>query len=385
MARLLIVTTVPDAIRGFLLPHVKFFRNRGWQVDGAARGLSADPECAAAFDRVWDMDWSRSPLDWKNMIKSLRQMQSLVEERRYDIVHVHTPIASLVTRFAVRHLRARGLKVIYTAHGFHFHEGGGTITNALYKAIEKKAAGWTDYLVVMNKDDRQQAFAHNLAPEDRLRYMPGIGLDTSFYAGDDITAAQTAAARREIGLSEGDTLFVTVAEFTRNKRHADVLSALAQTRDQAMHVAFCGEGPMKPVIETQSLNLGLQGRTHFLGFRTDVRVWFKAARAAILVSAREGLPRSIMESLCAGTPVIGSAIRGTKDLVETGGGILIKSGSVEQLAEAMRWMHRNPERARRMGEEGRRSMDRYDLKPILRMHDELYSTALDHRSKAVAV
>src|SRR4051794_29163723 len=117
------VATVPMTLRGFLLPFAEHFRARGCRVDGLARGITGDADCVRGFDRVWDVDWSRNPLRLGQLFRTPAAIRELVVREGYDLVHVHTPIAAFLTRFALRGLRRQGRpRVIYTAHGFHFHQ-----------------------------------------------------------------------------------------------------------------------------------------------------------------------------------------------------------------------------------------------------------------------
>ena len=122
---LLLVATTHLTVRSFLLPFARHFRALGWRVDAAAEGISACPDCGPAFDRVWDVNWSRNPLSLGNLTDARARIGALATSVGYDLVHVHTPVAAFVTRLALRrHRRAKRLKVIYTAHGFHFYKGG---------------------------------------------------------------------------------------------------------------------------------------------------------------------------------------------------------------------------------------------------------------------
>src|SRR5207237_617615 len=122
MPSLLMVTTVPEMLYGFLLPFARHFRACGWRVDAMAQGVSSWPDCVQAFDRVWDMEWSRNPVHPRNMLVAPKGVRDLVAREGYDIVHVHSPVAAFVTRLALRRLRKQGKpRVIYTAHGFHFY------------------------------------------------------------------------------------------------------------------------------------------------------------------------------------------------------------------------------------------------------------------------
>ncbi|NEP28131.1 glycosyltransferase, partial [Moorena sp. SIO3I6] len=125
--------------------------------------------------------------------------------------------------------------------------------------------------------------------------------------------------------------------------------------------------------------LGIKHQVHFLGFRRDIPTLIQASVATLLVSEQEGLPRSVMESLCLETPVIGTNIRGTRDLLAGDSGLLVEVGDIKGIAQAMTWVLDHPEDALAMGKRGREHMSAYDLQNILELHEALYSEAISDR------
>jgi glycosyltransferase involved in cell wall biosynthesis len=377
MPRLLIATTIPETISAFLLPYVQHFRQQGWVVDGMAHHISINKACTESFDRVWDMPWSRNPLSPHNFWTALPRIYDIVEQGQYDLVHVHTPVAAFLTRCALRKLRTQqNLKVIYTAHGFHFYAGGSLLKNLAFGAMEKLAGAWTDYLVVINQEDEAAAHRCRLVPPQRVIYMPGIGVDLAQYNPQQVSPEAIATLRHELGLSDKNRLFLAIAELTPRKRPLDILQAFAALTNQKAHLAFAGGGPLQPMLENMAKDLNVLDRVHFLGFRQDIAILIRASVATVLVSGQEGLPRSVMESLALEVPVIGTNIRGTQDLLAQGGGILVDVGDTNRITIAMQQVLDCPQDALAIGRQGRRQMAAFDLQKTLALHQSLYGKAL---------
>jgi glycosyltransferase involved in cell wall biosynthesis len=377
MTRLLIAATIAPTLRGFLVPIARHVRAQGWQVDGMAQGISSCSECAAAFDRTWEMDWSRNPLAPQNLLRTPRAIRDLVKREGYDLVHAHTPVGAFVTRYALRGLRKKGApKVLYTAHGFHFYRGGRALKNALFLALEKAAGRWTDYLVVINREDERAARRHRIVPAERVRYMPGIGVDTQAYRPGAVSSSAVQKVRQEMNLRPEDKLMLMVAELIPRKRPSDGLRAFARVSNPSAHLAFAGEGPLMDHMKALAQELEVGKRVHFLGFRSDVPVLIRASVATVLCSEQEGLPRSVMESFSLQVPVIGTDIRGTRDLLQDGCGMLVPLGDTEALAQAMAWMMDHAKEAEEMGCRGRERMADYDVQQIIALHMALYEKAL---------
>jgi glycosyltransferase involved in cell wall biosynthesis len=384
--KLLQVTTIPATLRDFMRPFGSHFRAQGWRVDAMACGVSECPECVQAFDRVWEVQWSRNPLDVHNLAVAPRRLRETVEQVGYDLVHVHTPVAAFVTRYALRGLRkTHKPKVLYTAHGFHFYRGGQPLKNLVFLALEKLAGRWTDYLVVINHEDEEAAARFRLVPPGRVRYMPGIGVETQRFGPGAVSEEAALQVRRELRLEGEEPLFLMTASFTPGKCQRDVLKALARLARPAgpqpagvkAHLALAGRGPLMKDSERLADELGIAEQVHLLGYRPDVPTLLRAATASLLISEREGLSRSVMESLSMGVPVIGTDIRGVRDLLDGECGLLVPLGDIQALAEAMRWMLTHPAEARAMGCKGRKKMQgAYEVRNILALHETLYQEAL---------
>lgn len=377
---LLYVATVPAPIRNFLIPYAEHFRRRGWRVDAAANGASSLAALRDAFDHVYELPLSRSILDMRAIISGERAMEALLDSGP-DIVHVHTPIAAFVTRVAVRRAPVHQRPAIaYTAHGFHFHRDGNPVANTLFLTAERLAGRWTDRLVVINAEDREAAEHARIVPGSRLVRMPGVGVDTARYSGSCIPPSDVAEARKQLGIGLETPLFVVVGELHPNKRQADVIAALAAMRHRECHLVLLGEGRERARLEAVCARLWMQGRVRFVGFVEDVRPILASATALVLASAREGLSRSVMEALALEVPVIATTARGNRELLGDDCGLVVPTGDVRALANAMDRLVEHPAEALAMGRSGRaRMVERYDLRFVIRQHEQMYGAMLAGR------
>lgn len=376
--RLLVVTTVAATLRAFLLPFARHFRAKGWQVDALATGVSKSAECLDNFNAVYEAGWSRNPLKLRLNLRVMRNLRELVAREKYDLVHVHTPIASFVTRLALRN-RIGHTKVIYTAHGFHFHYHGNMFKNLVFLALEKVAGIWTDALVVINREDEEAAKRYSIISLDKINYMPGIGIDLVSYSEQSVTDNTLETLRTALNISPLERILLQVGEFIPRKRHGDLLRAFARVKSHA-RLVLVGDGPLLSAMSKLADCLGVANRVSFLGYRSDIPALMTLSSAVILVSEQEGLPRCILEAMAIGRPVIGTRVRGTADLIENGAGILVPVGDVNAIAAAMNTILENLQAAQHMGAFGREVVSQYDLTHILSLHEDLYCRILDHRS-----
>jgi glycosyltransferase involved in cell wall biosynthesis len=375
--KILEVATLSKFLDWFLLPLADRLRDRGWQVDGMASGAPYDPTVQGHFDRLFDIAWSRSLLDVRGMVAAALQLRRLVEQERYDVVHVHTPIAAFLTRLTLRRARARrSVRVVYTAHGFHFHEAGHPLKNLAYVGAERLAGRWTDALVLINDEDFAAARRHGIVPESRLHHIAGIGVDTRHYTAAAVPDEAVAAFRAEIGVDSTTPLVLCIAELIPRKRHKDLLDAFAAVMQRNAHLVLAGDGTQMVNLRQQARALRLASRTHFLGHRRDVPVLIRAADVVVLVSEQEGLPRCLMESLSMETPVIATDVRGSRQLV-SGAGQLVPVGDIGAIASAIEWSLDRRKEAVAQARAGReRVLRRHSEALVLDQYDSLLTGLL---------
>lgn len=373
--RFLFVTTVADTLEAFLLPHARLLQGRGHVVHAMAKGASAGNSSLNVFDKRYEIDWSRRPTDLCGIVRAVLRIRQLIRRERYQLIHVHTPVAAFITRVAVRSLRSTNRPIlVYTAHGFHFHPDRSFVSNAPFLALEKIAGRWTDRLITINDVDYKSALKWKFVPEKALLQMPGVGINLKEYEHTPQRVQRGRTVLESIGIQSGSPVLVMVAEFTSNKRHADVIQAFSRNA-QYGHLVLIGDGRTRPKIEQMIRARGLEQRVHLIGKRSDVADIIAVARALVLASGREGLPRSAMESLALKVPVIGTDIRGTRDVVGRCG-ILVGVGDIDALSEAMNQLLREEATAQKLSVCATQQVSQFELSNVLRILDEFYKRTL---------
>ena len=151
--KILYVTTIGNTM-GFFTSIVEELLKAEHTVDVATNlNIGKLPDCYREWGcKIYPISCTRSPFN-KGTIAAIKEIRKIVREGDYDIVHCHTPIAAMCTRLACRKLRKNGLKVFYTAHGFHFYKGAPLKNWLLYYPIECLCAHWTDTLITINRED----------------------------------------------------------------------------------------------------------------------------------------------------------------------------------------------------------------------------------------
>ena len=148
-----------------------------------------------------------------------------------------------------------------------------------------------------------------------------------------------------------------VASFDRGKGHAVLVDALGLLKRQGIRITtqLIGVGPEQARVERRVAESGLQDDVRFLGWRNDVDQLLADSDLLVLPSiAYECLPYSILEAMGHGLPVVATDLAGIPEEVIDGvTGRVVPPADARSLAQAMRDVVDNPERARTMGRKGK--------------------------------
>ena len=323
---------------------------------------------------IYPISWSRYPLS-KGNIAAIKELKEVVKNGNYDIVHCHTPICAAATRIACKGFRKRGLKVIYTAHGFHFFKGAPLKNWLLFYPIEKLCACWTDTLITINKEDFERARKKFKAR--KVEYVPGVGIDIKKFA--DVTVDRKAK-REELGISDDAFVLLSVGELNENKNHQIVIKALSKLNDSSIHYVIAGNGDKAEALQDMAKEKNVN--LHLLGYRGDVAELYDVADVYILPSIREGLNVSIMEAMASSLPVICGRIRGNTDLIDSEGGILVDINNEDDIVYAISKIKRF---AVKMGIHNREMIKQYDLQAVNGLIAEIYGGGYNHLSNILEI
>ena len=159
----------------------------------------------------------------------------------------------------------------------------------------------------------------------------------------------------------GDTVVVgSIGSLIQRKANDHLLRAASSVQARCalpFRIVLVGEGPEQERLTLMAKQLKLTSRTQFAGFQQHPLAWAAAMDVVVLASAKEGLPRVVLEAMLLGKPVIASDVVGSRELVKHGvSGFLYPYGDEDALADYLRQLLENAELRRRMGEAGRQDV-----------------------------
>lgn len=315
MKKVLFVAHVDSHIRHFHIPYLKYFKDKGYEVHVATS--NDENEVFQYCDKKHTISFERSPLKVNNL-KAIGQMKKLFEDEKFDMVHCHTPMGGVVTRLACKKARKDGMKVFYTAHGFHFYKGAPRKNWIIYYTIEKYLSKFTDVLITINNEDYE--VAKDRFKARRVELVHGVGVNSERFNNEPLDEYVAMKLREEIGINENDFVLIYVAELIDRKNQLMLIEAMKEivTQNPFVKAYLVGKGERESVYRDRINELGLQDNVILLGYRKDVDKLLKVADLCVATSTQEGLPVNLVESALSGLPIIANNSRGHTEVVKEG-------------------------------------------------------------------
>lgn len=370
MKKVLIVSSVSRQFYLFEQGNIDVFNSLGYRVDCAANYSDYNKRLETLNINKISFMIQRSPFNLKNIL-AYCQLKKLINNGEYDIIHCHSPIGGVLTRFAARKARKKGTKVLYTAHGFHFFKGAPLINWMVYFPIEWICSFFADVLITINQEDYDFAKKHMHAKE--IKYVPGIGIDTKTF-GENISKRELI--RQKLGISQEEIALLSVGELNNNKNHEIVIRALAQMEEKNIVYVICGIGKNEEYLKDLAKKLNV--KLILTGYRNDLKEIYKSLDVYIFPSKREGLSVALIEAMASGLPVICSDIRGNKDLIQDGkGGFLFDVEDITKMAEEIEILVKNNKLREEMGKYNKENVSVYDKENVKEIMKEIYLKILD--------
>ena len=272
-------------------------------------------------------------------------LRRTIREFRPDLVHSHL---STATRWATWAAHREGLPCVAHVH-------------AMTQPLWYRSA---DLLLATSQGVEEYLHSMRFPPE-RVQMIYN-GLDPAWF--ENLPAPE--GLRAELGLPPGAPVLGMVAHLAPKKGHHVLLQALAHLSGtypdlQCLMIGTGGLPGRRARLERMIHRLGLAGRVHLLGYRSDVLALTQLFDVAVLPSTRkEGLGLVLLEAAFLGIPAAGSDARGIREAVENGvTGLLAPPGDAVGLAEALDKLLGDPALRHRMGEAARvRVRERFTLR-----------------------
>ncbi|MEB7965758.1 glycosyltransferase family 4 protein [Mammaliicoccus sciuri] len=270
-------------------------------------------------------------------LKSIMLMVKLFKLLKPDIVHVHTPVAAVLGRIAAK--IANVPTIIYTAHGFYFHEGMSPNNYKRYYMIEKYIGRFfTDYIFTQSEEDFEVAkkgkFLPNSKKNNYLHISNGIDLDSDFNISN-IDQNNIRNIKKQHNIKDTDIVVSFVGRLVKEKGIIDLLNSYKYINYNVKFIIIGSLPDSERDNDAIKIVNSFKDNKNiiFTGQIFNINEYLYISDIYCLPSYREGMPRSIIEAMAMKNAVIATNIRGSREeVLHNLSGYLVETNSSKEIA-----------------------------------------------------
>lgn len=271
-------------------------------------------------------------------------------------------------------------RVIFTVHGWAFHEDRSSLSRALIRAISRCASFFQNYIIIISSSDMvsaKQFLSHN-----KLFFIPHGITPPDFHPRDECERIISHAIHRNIHKDE--IIVGTIAELTRNKGLTYLIRAAYRIRrqipDTNIKLIIVGGGEEETILRKKIEKLNLTDMVSLAGFIPDAGRLLPRFDIFVLPSLKEGLPYTIMDAFAAGVPVVATAVGGIPDLIDhKKTGILVKKKNHKSLAAGINYLARDAKRRAKIGACAQQALaEKFPLDTMINATIQCYDQKKEH-------
>ncbi len=292
-------------------------------------------------------------------LAALARLVRIIRKVRPDIVHAHTPKGGLWGMMAAT--AARVPKRIYHMRGLLLATAKGP-SRLVFHVTERVSCNLASRVLCVSHSLRKVAIDFGLTSPDRIQVLlggSGQGIDATheFFPGV-VSGERLATLRSDLSIPADSPIVLFVGRLVRDKGIIDLAEAWRDIVSSVPSARLLLVGPYEPrdpVPPDVRRRLEQDPTVRHVGWTEKPAPYYALANVTVLPTYREGFPNVPLESAAMEVPVVATRIPGCVDAVADGEtGTLVSTGSPAALADAILSYLRDPDRAGRHGEAGRK-------------------------------
>lgn len=293
--------------------------------------------------RFVEIPMEKTGVNAKSDLKYIFSLKKLFKKEKPDITFGYTikpvvygAIAAKMAKVKNRCSMVEGLGYIFTAN-----TRKAKILRPIVKTLYRIGFKCANTVIFINPDDRKDFLKMKLLKENKCRLVNGAGVNLEHFAPEPLPNEPVFFMLSRALIAKGVRVYLEATEIVR-KKHPDVRMMLLGEIDEKMQDSLKKEEVQKYIDS---------GCIEYFPEHPDVRLFYKQCSVYVLPSYREGVPRTTMEAMAMGRPVITTDAPGCRETVADGEtGFFIPTGDSKALADAMEKFIKNPSLIATMGE-----------------------------------
>lgn len=230
---------------------------------------------------------------FKNLIRFNKELDRILKENNYDIIHIHD---AFILKFIVKTIRKyKNIKIIVHSHATKWSDK--RISSIRNKILCYKICNYADYLFACSEAAGKFMFGK------KNFYIVKNAIEVNKYL---FNGQNREEKRKNLNIIKSQTVIGHVGNFNKQKNHIFLIELFEKILDYNKNyvLVLIGDGATRPKIEEIVKNKRIEENVIFLGKRSDVDKFYSAMDIFVLPSLYEGLPMVGVEAQCNGLPVV---------------------------------------------------------------------------------
>ena len=308
---------------------------------------------------------------------TLFKLYNTMRNNHYDIVHTHSSKAGILGRWAAR---LAGVPVIiHTIHGWSFHEYLPSFQKNIYIFLEKITARFTDVLVVVSESDFNIGINEGIGRKSQYRLIRSAIPRIKF----NHMEKENNTIRKKLQIPDHVVVIGNVGRLSDQKNPLEWIHIAHRLSKEMENVIFLlvGDGPLRLDIEEEIKKLQLSEKVILTGLTRDVQSYLSIMDVFLITSLWEGLPRTVLQAMAMGIPVVAYKSGGIPEVVNDGiSGYLCNPGDIDEMTKKTILLLKNPIMREEMGRKGRSMIsNEFDLQVMIKQVSQLYFDLLNQK------
>jgi len=337
-----ILGALPSSLYNFRGELIKSLSNNSQVVAMASGANNKEVEVVEELNcRYVDYPVSRNGLNPVKDARTLIFLSFLFRSESSDLVLAYTIKPIIWGGIAARFANVQSFYAMITGLGYAFQKGGvaKNLLNVLVKFLYRSALKKSKGVIFQNRDNMQVFIDEGIVPKEKCFLVNGSGVDLSHYSLSPLPSTPH---------------FLLIARLLGDKgirEYAQAAKLVKQKYPEAVFELVGPEDPSPDGIKLDEVHQWTEsGAIKYSGATTDVRPFIENCAIYVLPSYHEGMPRTVLEAMAMGRPILTTDVPGCRETVIDGeNGWLVEKANAEQLAEKMIWFIENQDKWQEMG------------------------------------
>lgn len=358
--KIIVIGALPASLYNFRGDLIRELVSKGHQVTAMASGATKrevrEIESLGAIYKNFPV--KRNGLNPFEDIRTFLCLIAVYKQSKPDVILAYTIKPIIWGGIAARFFSNIKFYGLVTGLGFAFQEGNlkrnllSNVVKSLYRSALIRSSG-----VIFQNMDNLNVFVENKIVDQRIvSRVHGSGVKLEHFNKSALTAT--------------NPVFLSIARLLGEKGLREYSQAAKLVKKKYPDVVFQILGPEDsspdgiPISEVNKWHK--DGYIDYLGSTIDVRSFIDNCHIFVLASYHEGMPRTVLEAMAIGRPILTTNVAGCKETVSEGeNGFLVEKGNVEQLVERMVWFIENRQKWQNMANQSHKlALEKYDVHKV---------------------